>query len=194
MKIRPYQATDEIEWLRCRVLAFLDTAYYDNVLNKKETYEHVSIELVAEIDGQIVGLIDVEIEDSPHTVCSDPSTRSAMIWHIAVHPDYRRHGLGNQLLKAVEERLIEKGITRIEAWTRDDDWVLKWYVRNGFVKKETYLHVYMDGSEELKGNISSLKDSLFPVYVFSHYTGEDLDEMKGKFKRVHECSMFERRF
>lgn len=62
MLIRDYQNDDEQGWLRCRVLAFLNTAYYDNVLNKKEVYKNPSIELVAEIDGKIVGLIDVEYE------------------------------------------------------------------------------------------------------------------------------------
>lgn len=108
MLIRPYQESDEIGWLRCRVLAFLDTAYFDNVLNKKEIYDNPSIELVAEVDGKIVGLIDVELEDTPGTVCSSPSTKSGMIWHIAVHPDYRRNGIGNLLLQEVEKRLVEQ--------------------------------------------------------------------------------------
>jgi hypothetical protein len=47
--IRNYKKEDEQGWLRCRVLAFLNTAYYDNVLNKKEVYERPSIELVVDI-------------------------------------------------------------------------------------------------------------------------------------------------
>lgn len=35
MKIRKYQQEDESSWLRCRVLSFLDTAYYDIVIKKK---------------------------------------------------------------------------------------------------------------------------------------------------------------
>ena len=41
--IRPYQPSDEAQWLRCRVLAFLDTAYYDNVCREKEHYSNPSI-------------------------------------------------------------------------------------------------------------------------------------------------------
>ena len=40
MIIRDYHSNDEIGWVRCRVLAFLQTAYFDNVLNKKEEYEN----------------------------------------------------------------------------------------------------------------------------------------------------------
>jgi ribosomal protein S18 acetylase RimI-like enzyme len=190
--IRPYQITDEIGWLECRVLAFLDTAYYDNVLNKKETYDNPSIELIAEVDGKIIGLIDVELEGKPGTVCSVTAIQSAMIWNIAVHPRYRRQGIGNLLLKETEKILMENSIYRIEAWTRDDHWVINWYERNKFMKKESYLHIFMDSEEELKGNIRSAKENLFPVLAFAHYIGDDHDEMKKRFKRVHECSMYER--
>ncbi|TCW47577.1 acetyltransferase (GNAT) family protein [Bacillus thuringiensis] len=77
----------------------MNTAYYDNVLNKKEVYENPSIELVAEIDGKIVGLIDVEYEKKEKTVCSRGTGLGGMIWHIAVHPDYARQGIGENLLK-----------------------------------------------------------------------------------------------
>jgi hypothetical protein len=88
--------------------------------------------------------------------------------------------------------LKEKGIYRIEAWTRDDNWVVSWYERNQFKKKETYLHIFMDGGEELKGNIKSEKEKLYPVLAFAHYVGDDHELIKRQFKRVHECSMFER--
>lgn len=41
MNIRNYKEEEEQGWLRCRVLAFLHTAYSDNVLNIKEIYEHL---------------------------------------------------------------------------------------------------------------------------------------------------------
>lgn len=57
MIIREYESKDEQGWVRCRVLAFLDSAYYDNVLREKEHYEHPAIELVAVIDQQLVGSV-----------------------------------------------------------------------------------------------------------------------------------------
>lgn len=32
-----------------------------------------------------------------------------MIWHIAIHPDYQRKGIGNKLLKKAEKIAKEKG-------------------------------------------------------------------------------------
>jgi len=70
MKVRSYEPHDEQQWLRCRVLAFLDTAYYDNVLREKERYDSPAIELVAEEDGIIVGLLDIELEQEKGSICS----------------------------------------------------------------------------------------------------------------------------
>ena len=41
--------------MRCRVLSFLGSAFWDAVEREKERYEHPAIELVAEEDGEIVG-------------------------------------------------------------------------------------------------------------------------------------------
>ncbi|KQL52399.1 GNAT family acetyltransferase [Heyndrickxia shackletonii] len=192
MKIRPYQIEDEQGWVRCRVLSFLDTAYFDNVLKEKEIYENPAMELVAEEEGQIVGLIDIEYEIKERTVCSRGTGLGGMIWHIAVHPDFRREGIGTKLLNEAERIAKNKGLNRLEAWTRDDEWVNKWYVKNGFTKVESYLHVYIDGGNDLKETIKSEMPNLFPVQAFAHYVGEDVELVKKKFNRVHECVCYEK--
>src|SRR5690606_25497830 len=116
MIIRPYRAEDEQQWLRCRVLSFLDTAYYDNVLQEKEKYDHEAIELVANIGNQIVGLIDIELEEKSGSICSNPQLISGMIWHVAVHPDFRRRGIARYLLSHCIQIARTLGIQRFEAW------------------------------------------------------------------------------
>ena len=71
MRIRPYTADDETGWVRCRVLSFLDSAYFDDVHREKERYENRAIELVAEMDGSVVGLVDVDLDtaSSVRTAC-----------------------------------------------------------------------------------------------------------------------------
>jgi GNAT superfamily N-acetyltransferase len=192
MEIRAYRETDELGWVRCRTLAFLETAYFDNVLREKEKYNNPSIELVAEIEGQIVGLIDIEYEVKEGTVCSKGTGLGGMIWHIAVHPDFHRQGIGSQLFNVAEKIAKDKGLNRLEAWTRDDDWVRRWYAKNGFIERESYLHVYLDGGQELKGIIQSNIRQLYPVQVFAHYVGENKEEIRKRFKRVHECCCYEK--
>ena len=193
LEIRTYRNEDEVGWVRCRALSFLDTAYYDNILRGKERYENPAIELVAVLENKIVGLLDIEYEVQEGTVCSRGKGIGGMIWHIAVHPDYRRLGIGKMLLLKAEVIARKKGLNRLEAWTRDDEWVNKWYEVNSFEKQESYLHVYIDGGEELKGSIISEIPRMYPVYTFAHYVGEDTDRIKKMFKRFHECSCYVKR-
>ena len=192
--IRPYEDADEQGWLDCRVLAFLDSAYYDAVEREKEHYERPSIELVAEVDGRIVGLIDVECEEEPGTVCEDRPGLGGMIWHIAVLRDFRRQGIATRLLAAAEEAAGTRGLERFEAWTRDDKWVQQWYESHGFVQIRSYLHVYVHGKSETDGVIGSTFPDLKPVHVFAHYSGDDRDAIRARFERVHDCVCYERRF
>ncbi|TCP29068.1 ribosomal protein S18 acetylase RimI-like enzyme [Scopulibacillus darangshiensis] len=186
-RIRRFNPEDEKEWLRLRVLSFLDTAYYDNVLKEKEKYDRPSIELVAEMNDQIVGMIDIEYESEEGTVCSRGKGLGGMIWHIAVHPDFQSKGIGKHLLYESEKIAKEIGLNRLEAWTRDDAWVNEWYEKNGFAKVDSYLHIFMDGEEELKGVLKSEIPKCRPIQAFAHYVGDDREWAKNKFKRVHEC-------
>ncbi|ALC85178.1 GNAT family acetyltransferase [Bacillus sp. FJAT-22090] len=191
MIIREYTDTDEKGWVRCRTLSFLNTAYFDNVLNKKESYENPAIELVAELNGQIVGLIDVEYEKEEKTVCSRGEGLGGMIWHIAVHPDYYRQGIGEKLLQEAEKRAISLGLNRFEAWTRDDRWVQNWYEKMLFNKEDSYYHIYFEGNE-MKNRIQSTIPKLYLVNSFTHYVGEEIEQFKTSNQRIHECVCYEK--
>ena len=43
MVIRAYTDGDEREWLRCRVLSFLDCSYYNDVLTSRQQYENDAV-------------------------------------------------------------------------------------------------------------------------------------------------------
>lgn len=193
MIIRGYEAKDNLNWVRCRVLSFLDTAYYDDVLVEKEIYKNPAIELVAEIDKKIVGIIDVEYEVDKGTLCYSKGDLGGIVWHLAVLPEYRNRGISTALLNRAIELLKDRGIKRLEAWTRDDEWVNSWYLNRNFQLKYSYLHVYINEDESkiiLKENIKNLSF----CKSFAHYTGSDKKEIKKLFKRVHDCNLYELTF
>lgn len=144
MVIREYTATDELSWLRCRVLSFLDCSYYNDVLTRRETYENEAICLVAEADGKIVGLIDVEIETDAGDLCVAGEQRGAVIWHLAVLPEYRRSHVAASLWEEAKKRLTAKGIGYCEAWTQEDEPANRWYLAQGFhnVREQNWLRCY----------------------------------------------------
>jgi ribosomal protein S18 acetylase RimI-like enzyme len=192
VQVRPYRDGDERGWVVCRVLSFLDTAFYDDVRTAKERYEHPAIELVAERDGEIVGLIDVECDDAPGAVCEDRPGLGGMIWHLAVHPEHRRRGVASALLREAERRARDHGLVRLEAWTRDDAAARTWYESRGFELVEGYLHVYIELDEGLRDLFPVTADGIRPVKVFAHYLGDDERGMRERFARVHEDVLYER--
>jgi len=194
VRIRPYRDDDERGWVVCRVLSFLDSAFFDDVRTAKERYEHPAIELVAECAGEIVGLIDVECDDAPGAVCGDRPGLGGMIWHLAVHPDHRRHGVATALLGEAERRARRHSLARFEAWTRDDAAACSWYEARGFELVEGYLHVYIELDEGLRDLFPVTPDGIRPVKVFAHYLGGERDAVRRRFSRVHEDVLYEWRF
>lgn len=142
MITRDYKPSDEQGWLRCRVISFLDCSYWNDVKTAKEVYPHPTVSLVAEDNGRIIGLIDVEL-DSEDLVYTDRG-RGAILWHMAVLPEYRRHGIAAKLWYEAEKRLLAAGIRYCELWTQEDEAANRFYRAMGFELQEdnTWIRCY----------------------------------------------------
>jgi N-acetylglutamate synthase-like GNAT family acetyltransferase len=182
--VRSYEPADEVGWVRCRVLSFLGSAFWDAVEREKEHYDNPSIELVAEADGTIVGLIDVECGS---LALADRPGAGGMIWHLAVHPDYQRQGIAAALLEDAERRAREQELERLEAWTRDDAHVRRWYETHGFALVDGYLHVYLE-----RDDLRQYDGELRLVKAFAHYTGDRPEEIRERYARVHDDVLYEK--
>jgi ribosomal protein S18 acetylase RimI-like enzyme len=164
--IRPYEPADEIGWLRCRLLSFFDSAFFDSVEREKAHYERPAIELVAEDEGELVGLLDLECESDG---LYDRPGRGGMIWHLATHPDHQRRGIASALLEEAERQAQERALERLEAWTRDDAHVQRWYQHHGFTQIDSYLHVYLE-----RDDLRAFDSELRLVKAFAHSLRETL--------------------
>jgi len=171
--IRDYRAADETGWLRCRVLGFLDTAYFDDVATRKPAIAQ-GLELVATAGGQIVGMLDASVDG-----------HDATIETIAVHPEHRRSGVARGLLEEVSRRLVARGARQVDAWTRDDEGTIQWYRSQGFQEQMRYLHVYASTPEEAAA--FATREDLMPRSGFFHAWIEQEDAMRAEFTRVHVC-------
>lgn len=86
--------------------------------------------LVAEQDGRLIG-----------SVLGGFDGRRGMVYHLAVAASYRRQGLGEALMEAVEARLRDKGCLRYYLLvTEDNDTAMKFYEQRGHVLLP--LHIY----------------------------------------------------
>jgi ribosomal protein S18 acetylase RimI-like enzyme len=180
VEVRSYRPGDEPSWLRCRVLAFLQSNYYDDVLTAKPQTVG-GVDLVAVEGDDVVGLLDLSL-DGP----------AATIESIAVHPDHCRRGIATALLHRALADLAERGTRRVEAWTREDEAANGWYRRRGFRESYRYLHVYARGREEIARAVTPQAD-LVGIHAFLHMVdlGRE-DEMRERFGRVYVCRCYER--
>ena len=110
-----------------------------------------------------------------------------MIWHLAVHPDHQRRGIAAALLAEAERLAGEGGLERLEAWTRDDAHVQRWYESHGFVQIDGYLHVYLE-----RDDLRAYDGELRLVKAFAHYTGDRPDEIRRRYARVHDDVLYEK--
>ncbi|MFE1169827.1 GNAT family N-acetyltransferase [Nocardiopsis sp. NPDC058789] len=193
-EIRPYRTADEEEWLRCRVLSFLHTAYHDDVVQTKPVRPAASVELVAVRGATLVGILDAELDGD-----------TAVIETVAVHPDHQGRGVGGRLLSTLLERLREQGVRRLDAWTRDDPATLAWYRSGGFTDHDHYLHVYADHDEVARLALAPLdarthhasRPASVPkvtavVRALAHADPADEEGLRAEFRRVHLCRRFTR--
>lgn len=184
LRVSEYEPGHETGWCRCRALAFLATAYFDDVKQRRPPCPPPGFGLVASDGGEVVGVLDVSVEENAATIDT-----------IAVHPDAQRRGIGTRLLSEARERALRAGAVRLNAWTRDDTQALAWYRSRGFEESDHYLHVYANhytDAEEPSRAVAAARDGFTPVIVFSHAKLESEYEARRDFARVHICRLFSR--
>lgn len=176
--IRNYQPSDRTSWLRCRALAFLDTDYYDDVWPERP--DDSQIQLVADKDGQVVGIIDICLDGPLATIDT-----------VCVHPDHRGRGVATALLDAALAALPD-GFDTIDAWTREDRDTLAWYHARGFTESEHYLHVYKSHDEPVPDELGAAEPFIGPVIGFFHADLKHEDALRARFRRVYVCRRMSR--
>ena len=65
--------------------------------------------LVVEVDGRVAGFMLTQIHKA---------TKAGYLSDVAIHPDFRGHGVGSRLIEAVLARLKERGITYVYGLTK----------------------------------------------------------------------------
>lgn len=193
-QVRSYAPVDEPSWLRCRVLSFLGSSYFDDVKTSRTVFAGESVQLVAAQPrpagmttpgpDEVVGILDVEL-------WQEDGTPVATIDTVAVHPDHQSRGVARTLLDHVLPDLHDRGVRWLDAWTREDPEACGWYAANGFLVDQGYLHVYQDDEAgDPDAGYSAPYGLGAPVKAFFHGPDEDAEVWRARFARVHRCSRY----
>lgn len=127
MEIRIFRQQDFDEvitlWDRCELLRPWNDP--EMAIERKINHD-ISLFLVAEINGEIVGTIMGGYDGHNGSAC-----------YLGVHPDYRGRGIANALLNRLEKKLIARGCPKINIMIDSDNDVLQgMYERLGYENEE----------------------------------------------------------
>lgn len=195
MLIRKYTPADEQSWLRCRVTAFLDCSYCSDVKTAKDKFLQPELSLVAEENGEVVGLIDIELDSYDLALSGDD--RGAVIWSLAVLPEYRRQGLAKRLWETAKTQLTAAGVRYCEVWTQEDAPANSFYSAMGFHLEhaQTWLRCHANAAGVKCMLAPSAMDGIFGVdeLVFNAPLSRR-EELAPLCDRIDEVRLYSMRF
>jgi GNAT superfamily N-acetyltransferase len=108
---------------------FLITRANDSVDKIKEEIASGAEIFVAELDGKMAGAMRANVFD-----------RALMFYKLAVSGDFRKRGIGGQLIKYVSEYYKKLGFNKIKIEVSESKGLIPYYKSLGFVVIERYLH------------------------------------------------------
>lgn len=118
--IRPYQEEDEAEWMRVHAIILSISHAWNYSIQDRPVYEgYASSRLVAEVDGRIAGLADVQFENEPGELCFLKDSRGGYVLEFGRLPEYAGRRIGQRLIDAMTEDAKAEDVRRLEFWTQD---------------------------------------------------------------------------
>ncbi|WP_334074920.1 MULTISPECIES: GNAT family N-acetyltransferase [Paenibacillus] len=103
MRIRSFQLSDVNQVMELLQVALMEDCYEDTkrAFARQLSWDSDLI-MIAEVDGEIVGTLIGTIDQN-----------TGFIYRTAVHPDYRRQGVGKNLVTAMEQKFQQRNVRQI---------------------------------------------------------------------------------
>lgn len=125
--IRKYLPTDEKNWVYTKALSYLFSPFFDDMDTYKSAVDNTvfekRIELVACVDENIVGILDIDIFNQKYSksyvYCS--ANKVTYFTNLAVHPDFQGQGIAQRLFDNAKEELLINGVEKLAIFTRESE-------------------------------------------------------------------------
>ena len=143
--IRLLEERDLNEWLRLRTLLWDEADEDDHRSEMVDIIEHVDSQLVAVAeskDGNLVGFLEASLRSFAED-CETDHVGYLEGWY--VDADYRRHGIGRDLVKFAENWARQQGCTEMASDAElGNDVSLEAHARLGYLETSRLIHLRKD--------------------------------------------------
>ncbi len=142
--VRPLREDDLPEWFRLRRMLWDELTEEEHRDEMLDIYEHTDSQLVlvAETDGRLVGFLEASIR---------PFVEDCITDHVGylegwfVEPDFRRYGIGGDLVRAAERWARQKGCTEMASDAEvGNDLSLAAHLKLGYEETSRLVHLRKD--------------------------------------------------
>jgi len=196
--IRDYEDADHDEWMRVHAIIMTMSHAWNYSIQERPEYEHDSVRLVALDDKNIVGLMDVEIENEPGSLCLLKDSPGGYVLEFGRLPEYAGRRIGSLLIDTARERLIGKNIHRMEFWTQDRA-AVRFYRRCGLREINRHYRFRFKPPPEIEKILQA--DFIGCEYIYGACIPDVWKDVQKKYKVItrhplepHMCTGFEMRF
>ncbi len=174
--LRPYREDDAAEWINTWAQTAVTSDAWVALHHAKPRYKRPALELVAELNGEIVGFMDVEIESEPEELGHGKHTCCGFVWEFGVRPDCQGLGIARDMLEHAKGWLTERSIRRMEFWSMDER-ARSFYQHVGMQELERHWQFYMGLPKHLVQEMHS-KDGVSPAFIYGTCAMEKLEEIE----------------
>ncbi len=143
--IRPLDELDLKEWLRLRNLLWDETSEDDHKSEMVDIIEHADSQFVAVADvgdGKLAGFLEASIRPFVED-CESENVGYLEGWF--VEPEYRRHGIGGELVLAAERWARDKGCSEMASDAEiENETSLIAHAKLGYIETSRLVHLKKD--------------------------------------------------
>ena len=140
--IRPLDESDLPEWLRLRMLLWDQSSDDDHKTEMVDIIEHADSQFVAVADtghGRLAGFLEASIRTHVED-CDTENVGYLEGWY--VDNDFRRMGIGRQLVEFAEKWALQKGCTEMASDAEIDNSIsLQAHLRMGYAETSRLVHL-----------------------------------------------------
>ncbi len=199
IEIRPYAMEDRDEWMRVHAVIMSISHAWNYCIQERPAYEgYESTRLVARIGGQLVGLADVQYDNTPGELCFLKDSRGGYVLEFGRLPEFGGRRIGGRLIEAMVEDARQKGVHRLEFWSMDRA-AQRYYRRLGMPEIGRHYRFRMLPPDDVRERM--LLDLVGIEYIYGACVPDEWPIIRSKFKIVekpplepHLCVGFEIRF